>query len=94
MTLKRKSALRQTKVGFPFEKKAIDLMGPFAKTVNNNVYIVVIQDYFTKWVVAARIPNKQSLTVADVFHESWVTKYGCLRQLHSDQGGECAPGCG
>ena len=60
MTLRRKSALHQTKVGAPFEKTAIDLMGSFAKSDNNNVYIVIIQDNFTKWVVAEGIPNKRS----------------------------------
>ena len=41
MTLRTKSRLIQTKVGAPFEKTAIDLMGPFAETKNGNVYIVV-----------------------------------------------------
>ena len=88
MTLRKKSALRQTQVGAPFEKTAIDLMGPFAKSDKNNVYVVIIQDYFTKWVVAEGIPNKKSQTVADVLYSHWVTKFGCPRQLHSDQGGE------
>ena len=55
MMIRKKSALRQTQVGAPFEKTAIDLMGPFAKSDKNNVYVVVIQDYFTKWVVAEGI---------------------------------------
>ena len=88
MTLRKKSALRQTQVGAPFEKTAIDLMGPIAKSDKNNVYVVVIQDYFTKWVVAEGIPNKKSQTVADVLYSSWITKFGCSRHFHSDQGGE------
>ena len=55
MTLRKRSALCQTRVGEPFEKTAIDLMGPFAKSHKGNVYVVVIQDYFTKWVVAEGI---------------------------------------
>ena len=66
----------------PFEKTAIDLMGPFAKSHKGNVYVVVIQDYFTKWVVAEGIPDKMSMTVADVLYSSWITKCGCPRQLH------------
>ena len=88
MMLRKKSALCQTRVGAPFEKTAIDLMGPFAKSHKGNVYVVVIQDYFTKWVVAEGIRDKTSMTVADVLYTSWITKFGCLRQLHSDQGGE------
>ena len=88
MTLCTKSRLIQTKVGAPFEKTAIDLMGPFAETKNGNAYIVVMQDYFAKWVVAEAIPDKESLTVADVVYHQWITKFGCPLQLHSDQGGQ------
>ena len=70
------------------EKVGIDLMGPFATSAEGNKYIVVIQDYFTKWVVAEGIPHKHSQTVADVLYRQWITKYGCPIQLHSDQGGE------
>ena len=76
-TLRTKSRLMQTKVGAPFEKTAIDLMGPFAETKNGNVYIVVMQDYFTKWVVAEAIPDKESLTVADIVYHQWITKFRC-----------------
>ena len=70
------------------EKVGIDLMGPFAKSADGNKYIVVIQDHFTKWVAAEAIPNKHAKTVADVLYRQWITKYGCPKQLHSDQGGE------
>ena len=88
MTMRTRSQLQQTTVGAPFEKTAVDLMGPFAETPKRNKYILVMQDYFTKWVIAEAMPNKESQTVADVIYSQWITKFGCPIQLHSDQGGE------
>ena len=60
MTLKRKSALRKAQVGYTRENIGIDLMGPFVETENINTCIVVMQDYFTKCVVAEGLPDKQN----------------------------------
>ena len=83
-----KAPLQQQVAGAPFERVAVDLMGPFETTQHENRYIAVFQDYFTKWVVAEGIPDKKSQTVADVLYSSWITKFGGPRHLHSDQGGE------
>jgi hypothetical protein len=32
------------------ERLAIDVTGPFPRTQKGNKYIVVISDYFTKWI--------------------------------------------
>ena len=44
--------MRQYNVGLPFERIAIDIAGPFLVTDDGNLYIVVVGDYFTKWVEA------------------------------------------
>lgn len=44
--------LQQRISGSPFERIAIVLMGPFVETNDGNTYIAVIQDYFTKWIIA------------------------------------------
>ena len=76
MTLKRKSALRQTRMGYTMDKIGIDLMGPFVETENSYTYIVVMQDYFTEWVVAEGLPDKQSEALADVIYKQWITTFG------------------
>ena len=83
-----KSALQQRLSGAPFERVAIDLMGPFDYGDSRNRYIVVLQDYFTKWVVAEPIRSKETVGIADVIYTKWITQYGCPYELHSDQGGE------
>jgi hypothetical protein len=82
-----KAGLQQSFIGAPFERVAIDLMGPFEET-NHNKYIVVLQDYFTKYVIAEPLPNKMAQTVADVVYTRWITKHGAPLRLHSDQGRE------
>jgi len=37
----------------PFTHLGLDIIGPLSKTRNNNQYIIVVVDYFTKWVEAA-----------------------------------------
>jgi len=39
-----------TKVEGPFTRLDLDIIGPLEKTSNNNKYILVIVDFFTKWV--------------------------------------------
>jgi len=41
------------RVGAPMERIAVDLMGPLNETERRNSYILVVQDYFSKWVEAA-----------------------------------------
>ena len=53
--------LQQQVAGAPFERVAVDLMGPFETTPNNNRYIAVFQDYFTKWVIAEPLQDKTAM---------------------------------
>ncbi|XP_036001790.1 uncharacterized protein LOC118565513 [Fundulus heteroclitus] len=74
------------RVGAPMERVALDIMGPLNKTERNNRYVLVIQDYFTKWVDAFPLPNDKAVTVAEVLASEWVCRYGAPQTLHSDQG--------
>ena len=47
-----KAPLRQYLVGAPMERIAIDLTGPLPRTKAGNTSIMVVADYFTKWVEA------------------------------------------
>ena len=85
---KHSAPLKQSVTGCFNEKVCVDLMGPFAKTERKNVYIMVIQDHFTKWMEAVALPNKEGLTVADAIATCWFTVHGAPTQLHSDNGGE------
>uniref|UniRef100_A0A3P9KFW8 Gypsy retrotransposon integrase-like protein 1 n=1 Tax=Oryzias latipes TaxID=8090 RepID=A0A3P9KFW8_ORYLA len=74
------------RVGAPMERIAVDVMGPLNETDRHNRYILVVQDYFSKWVEAYPVPNEQATTVAEKIVSEWVCRYGAPYQLHSDQG--------
>ncbi|XP_061754270.1 uncharacterized protein LOC133551511 isoform X2 [Nerophis ophidion] len=74
------------RVGAPMERIALDVMGQLNETERKNRYVLVIQDYFTKWVEAIPIPNEQAVTVAEVLASEWVCRYGAPQTLHSDKG--------
>ena len=68
------------------ERVAMDVLGPLPQTDRDNRYILVIGDYFTKWTEAYAIPNQEAATIAAVFVEQFVCRYGVPMQLHTDQG--------
>lgn len=74
------------KVGAPMERIAVNLMGPLNETERRNRYILVVSDYFSKWVEAYPVPNQEATTVADKIASEWVCRYGAPHSLHSDQG--------
>jgi len=44
---------------------AVDLLGPLAESEKGNSYIMVVGDYFTRWMEAFPIPNQEATTVAE-----------------------------
>ncbi len=83
---KRRAKLRQYQVGGPLERVALDILGPLPETESGNKYILVIGDYFTKYMEALPIPDQRAETVANVFVKEFVCRYGMPMELHSDQG--------
>ncbi|CAC5409373.1 Transposon Ty3-G Gag-Pol polyprotein,Transposon Ty3-I Gag-Pol polyprotein,Retrovirus-related Pol polyprotein from transposon 297 [Mytilus coruscus] len=53
---KPKAPLQQYNVGAPFERIGIDILGPLPKSTRGNKFLLVIGDYFTKWMEA--FPSK------------------------------------
>ena len=72
--------------GCPFERIAVDLIGPLTETGHGNKHIMVVSDYFTTWSEAYAIPNQEAVTVAKKLVEEFVLKLGLPRSTHSDQG--------
>ena len=83
-----KSPLHQFRVNEVMRCVAVDLFGPLPFTENGNEYIIVLGDYFSKWVDAWAVPNHSAQTVADKLVTEFFTKFGCPVQIHADQGRE------
>ena len=52
--------------GRPWQKVAIDLVGPMPETTKGNSWILVLVDHFTKWQDALAIPDATAAVVASV----------------------------
>ena len=52
---------------------------------NNNRYLLVIQDYFTKWAEAIPLPNQTAVVITTELVKLFST-LGIPEILHSDQG--------
>ena len=78
--------LQQYAVGAPLERVAMDILGPLPKSNRGNVYVLVIGDYFTKWIEAIALPNQEAETVARAFVEEFICRFGVPKELHTDQG--------
>ena len=83
-----KSPLQQFRVNEIMQCVALDIFGPLPISENGNEYIIVLGEYFSKWVDAWAVPNHTAQTVADKLVTEFFTKFGCPRQIHTDQGRE------
>ena len=74
----------------PFEKVAIDLVGPCGArpTLEGNTYILTMLDTFTRWAIAIPIPSKSAEVVAHAIMQGLITKHGCPAKIFSDLGTE------
>ena len=68
------------------ERIATDILGPLPETDKRNRYILVISDYFTKWVEAFPIPDQRAETVAKCLVDEVIRRFGVPNYIHSDQG--------
>ena len=83
---KFRAALGNFRVGAPLDRVAIDIMGPLPLSSKGNRYILVIVDYFTRWVEAFALPDQKAETVAHPLVHDFVCRFGTPLELHSDQG--------
>ena len=81
-----KAPMGTVQVTQPMERVAIDILGPLPETDRGNKYIIVISDYFTRWVEAYPVPNHQAKTVAQKVTEEFFLRFGLPTTIHTDQG--------
>ena len=74
------------RVGALLERVAIDVLGPLPISARGNKYILILGDYFTKWIEANRLENQKAETVAEVIVTQFISRFGVPLQIHSDQG--------
>ena len=80
--------MRQYNFGLPFERITIDTAEPSPVTDDGNRYIMVVSDYFTKWVEVYAILNQEVTTHSnqkELVH-NFCSRYGAPMEIHTDQG--------
>jgi len=72
----------------PFEKWALDFIGPISPPSKQKKYILVCTDYVTKWVEAKALPSAAENSVVQFLFEDIFTRFGVPREIVTDQGSQ------
>ncbi|CAF0924945.1 unnamed protein product, partial [Didymodactylos carnosus] len=85
----KKAGLMQSHVvQSPWNTIGIDLTGPLPKTRGGNMYILVVIDYFTKWVELFPLGCAKAKTIAQVLHDEVICRHGVPVKIVSDNGAQ------
>ena len=83
---KPQAPLSQMPIGVPMDRLATHILGPLPLTPRGSRYILLVTDYFTKWVEIFAVPDQTATTCAEVILNEVIAPFGCPLSLHSDQG--------
>jgi len=71
---------------FVWQNCSMDIVGPLTSTCESNRYLLTFQYELSKYTLAIPISQQDASTVAKVFVEQIVFKFGILQTLLTDQG--------
>jgi len=83
---KFKASLFPIPVSGPFERLAVDCVGPLPLTILGNRFIIVFIDHFSKYIEAFATADITANTVARLFVENIGCNHGAPQILQSDRG--------
>ena len=83
---KSKAPLGHIQVGAPMDCIGIDFVGPLPLTPRGNRHLLVVMDYFTKWVEVYPVPDTTATVCVEVLLNEFISRFGIPLQIHSDQG--------
>ena len=72
-------------VSAPGQRAAVDL-ADFRSCHSEYKYLLVYQDYYSKWVELMPLKTKTGREIAQALMDTVFTRYGCCLSLHSDKG--------
>ena len=71
---------------WPFTQWGLNIMGPFPTVARQLKFLVVVIDYFTKWVEAEALAKITEKNVQNFVWKNIICRYGILRLLVFDNG--------
>ncbi|XP_022025008.1 uncharacterized protein LOC110925363 [Helianthus annuus] len=86
MTHQHKHPMVPVSTSWPFQKWAIDIIGPFPEGPGGVKYVVVAIDYFTKWIEAKPLAKITGDQMRRFVLDNIVCRYGVPKELVSDNG--------
>ncbi|CAF4396540.1 unnamed protein product [Rotaria sp. Silwood2] len=73
-------------VSEPWHTVGIDITGPLPKTRRGNRFILVVVDYFTKWIELFPLQSIKANTIAQLFLDEVICRFGFPIRVISDNG--------
>jgi hypothetical protein len=70
----------------PFERWALDVVGPLPPSLTGKQYIITAIDYATNWPIAKAVASADDETTATFVYEEIYSAYGAPREILSDNG--------
>jgi hypothetical protein len=64
---------------------SMDILGPFPRSSEGYKYIILLVDYFTRYLEASPIKDEKADTVADFFLLSGVLRHGAINRILTDR---------
>ena len=70
----------------PWHTTGIDIMGPFPPTPRQKKFLLVVVDYFTRWIEPFALRNTTATDIANVLINEVICRYGTPSYILSDNG--------
>ncbi len=71
-----------------FYRWGVDLAGPFAKSREGNLYVMICIEHFSKQVELVPLPAKEACHTANAFLSAVISRYGACAEVVTDRGTE------
>uniref|UniRef100_A0A8C4RS94 Integrase catalytic domain-containing protein n=1 Tax=Erpetoichthys calabaricus TaxID=27687 RepID=A0A8C4RS94_ERPCA len=78
--------LQSTNITEPGEMWGIDIMGPLPPSKNKRTVLVVVVDYYSKWVELFPLPNSTTERLCSILRNEMFTRWGVPKVIVSDRG--------
>ena len=69
--------------GEPFTRMGNHISGPHNVTAEGNKYILIVSEYFTKWVEAYPIRDMEAKTIAQILVKEFISRVEVPMIIHS-----------
>lgn len=77
--------LRTSQAERPFQDVAANVL-ELPVTSKGNRYVLVVEDYFTKFVNLYAVPDQKATTVSECFFQNYILEHSVMETLHTDMG--------